>query len=77
VLPRDCDDDFDEDDLADDDFEDAAALGTLRARDFFEGPHVFIVGSTVPTHREPNRACPPHHPGRMTGPYHCAAIRSP
>jgi hypothetical protein len=68
VAPlRPCDDDFEDDDRGDD-FDDELDLGALRldpadrfelwARGFFEGPHVFIVESTVPTRRASNRASP-------------------
>jgi len=68
VVPlRFCDDDFD-DDVFGDDFDDEVDFGALRldppdrfelwARGFFEGPHVFIVESTVPTRRAPSRASP-------------------
>jgi hypothetical protein len=67
VLPRLCGTDFGVD-FGDDlgvDFELAPDLGAARpvplrpelwARGFFEGPHVFIVESTVPTRRAWNRA---------------------
>ena len=62
---RACDDDFDTgfEDGFEDDLDVDVDLGAARpdrlelwARDFFEGPHVFIVEPTVPTGREPNRA---------------------
>jgi hypothetical protein len=50
------------------DFDEELDFGVLRfdppdrfelwARGFFEGPHVFIVESTVPTRRAPSRASP-------------------
>ena len=59
----DLDDDFDEDDL-----DEELDFGAFRldppdrfepwARGFFEGPHVFIVESTVPTRSAPSRASP-------------------
>ena len=66
VLPRLCDEDFDEDDFDEDDLDEELGFGALRldppdrfepwARGFFEGPHVFIVEPTVPTRHAPNRA---------------------
>ena len=65
VLPRLCDDDFGddfEDDFDVDALDEEVDFGAFRpdppdrfelwARGFFEGPHVFIVGSTVPTRLE-------------------------
>src|SRR4051794_26508831 len=68
VVPLRLDDDFEDDEDFGDDFDEAVDLGALRldppdrfelwARGFFEGPHVFIVESTVPTRSAPSVASP-------------------